>query len=253
MPNARARHRGIGILDPRVGMSRRRSSRNPSVAGSATRGPRCFFRHARTCSIAVRFRFFGGSGCMRLVIRGFPAHRSGRGSDRGPSPAPPRPCPPAVMPGLVPGIHVLSGAALARLSWTPEQVRGDKRGAETVPFVGIQTVSMLNRTAVALFRASTTCGIRRCGPVCGRGNEKGRRNLRRPHFSTLANIPRNASRVKQKMPVQGKQVDKPRISRGFFFLPIRPPIPPHAIPLSPLPHCAKYGAILVPSQGYFLF
>ena len=45
-------------------------------------------------------------------------------------------------------------------------------------------------------------GGRACGRASGfsvRGNEKGRRNVRRPHFSTVVNIPQNASRVKKKL------------------------------------------------------
>ena len=41
---------------------------------------------------------------------------------------------PRCHPGLEPGSR-LSGAALARLPWTPDQVRGDSGGAETVPSV----------------------------------------------------------------------------------------------------------------------
>ena len=78
------------------------------------------------------------------------------------------------------------------------------------------------------------------------GNEKGRRNLRRPHFSTVTNLPQNASRVKEKMLVQDNKSTKPPKSRPFFSLPIplriRPPnsrirpmrrfgYPPHPGPL----------------------
>ena len=50
MPTVRARRRGVGIFDPRVGMSRRCASRRPSVTGSAVGGPRRFFRRARNKS-----------------------------------------------------------------------------------------------------------------------------------------------------------------------------------------------------------
>ena len=74
MPTVRARRRGVGIFDPRVGMSRRCASRNPSVGGplrvtaaSVAMAVACmmvsstwagarpaaflpFYRHARTCS-----------------------------------------------------------------------------------------------------------------------------------------------------------------------------------------------------------
>ena len=115
------------------------------------------------------------------VIRGFPTHRSGRGSDCGTLAPPVRI--PRCHPGLVPGSR-LSGTALARLSpdrcpgraWTPEQVRGDKRRAETVPFVGIETVSKLNRTAMDQVRGDN------------RGDEEGRcgRSAFRPRIGPAA-------------------------------------------------------------------
>ena len=81
MPTVRAPHRGVGISDSWVGMSRRCASRSPSVTRSAvsvTMAVACmvvsstwagarpaaflpFFRHARTCSTAVRFNFGTGS------------------------------------------------------------------------------------------------------------------------------------------------------------------------------------------------
>ena len=88
----------------------------------------------------------------------FPAHRSGRGSDRGTLAPPVRvPC---CHPGLDPGSS-LSGTVIARFSpergpgraWTPDQVRGDSGGAETVPPVGTGPVPTLNRTAVEQVRA----------------------------------------------------------------------------------------------------
>ena len=74
MPTLRARRRGVGIFDPQVGMSQQCSSR--ATAGSVTMAVACmilsstwagarpaaflpFFRHARTCSTAVRLRFRG--------------------------------------------------------------------------------------------------------------------------------------------------------------------------------------------------
>ena len=69
------------------------------------------------------------------------------------------------------------------------------------------------------------------------GNGKGRRHLRRPHFSTLENIAQNASRVKQKMIFQDKLSGKSRNPRGFFLSsdstpepPPGPPNPSHATP-----------------------
>ena len=49
-----------------------------------------------------------------------------------------------------------TGTALARFSWTPDQVRGDSGGAETASPVGTESVPKLNRTAMDLFRASTS-------------------------------------------------------------------------------------------------
>ena len=67
---------------------------------------------------------------------------------------------PRCHPGLVPGSR-LSGATVARLpphrgpgqAWTPEQVRGDKSGAETVSPIGTGSVLTLNPTAVQQVRA----------------------------------------------------------------------------------------------------
>ena len=62
-------------------------------------------RHARTCSTAVRFNFGTGS---------VPTRRD-------------RLHPPSCHPGLDPGSRAI-GTALARLPWTPDQVRGDSKG-----------------------------------------------------------------------------------------------------------------------------
>ena len=100
MPTVRARRRGVGIFDPRVGMSRRNSSRNPSVTGSAVGGPRRFFRHARNKSIAVRLRWVG-SGTRHWYRRvSGPSAGSGHGSRPGRTNPP---CPPAVTPDLIRG------------------------------------------------------------------------------------------------------------------------------------------------------
>ena len=95
-----------------------------------------------------------GSDPVQGVGRGrFPALPPVRDTDRGlPSLSP------CCHPGLDPGSRA-TGTALARLPWTPDQVRGDNRGAETISPVGTEPVPKLNRTAMDLFRASTPCGI----------------------------------------------------------------------------------------------
>ena len=186
---APARRRGVGKSDPRVGMSRRCSSRSPSVAeerrgrpvpgdgrvgndggrmmhdrvlhmaGARPAAFLSFFRHARTCSghprsaaaplapahrtmpqdvdarnksIAVRFRW-GGPGARRWYRRvSGPSAGSGHGS----RPAHTRrPFPPGCHPGLDPGSReARRGRCL--WAWTPDQVRGDNRGAETASLMG---------------------------------------------------------------------------------------------------------------------
>ena len=112
MPTVRARHKGVGIFDPRVGMSRRCSSRNLSVTRNAVGGPRRFFRHARTCSTAVRFNFGTGSVPTGGTVSAPCCHP---GLDPGSRP----------VPDTDPGT---TGTALAWLPWTPDQVRGDSGG-----------------------------------------------------------------------------------------------------------------------------
>ena len=54
------------------------------------------------------------------------------------------------------------------------------------------------------------------------GNGKGRRHLRRPHFSTLANIPQNVSRVKGKFSFRTNHSVSHGFHEVFFSLPIPP-------------------------------
>ena len=115
------------------------------------KSPPTLFRHARTCSTAVRFNFGTGSG-----------------RQTGPSPALRR------HPGLVPGSRE-TGRERCLWSWTPEQVRGDNKGygravrASRYPSLdrtGAPEIRLyprlapgppkLNRTAMDLFRASTS-------------------------------------------------------------------------------------------------
>ena len=62
--------------------------------------PRRLLRHARTCSIAVRFRFCGQGAWLGFKPISKGAAESGLGSTPG------VPAPFIVMPGLVPGISV---------------------------------------------------------------------------------------------------------------------------------------------------
>ena len=162
MPTVRARDRGVGIFDPRVGMSRRCASRNPSVTRSAVGDPLRVTAGSVTMAVACTIVSSTWAGArpaafLSALIRIARRPGSGRGSDCGTLAPPVRI--PRRHPGLDPGSS-LSGTALARLSpdrspgraWTPDRVRGDKRGAETVPFVGIEPVPKLNRTAAEQVR-----------------------------------------------------------------------------------------------------
>ena len=111
-------------------------------------------RHGRTRSghprlVASRCAPRGNEA---VVPRGCPEQvraRRQRGRWRR-TPAPPAHAP-RCHPGLEPGPR-LSGTALARLSWTPEQVRVTGEGVETVSHIGTEPVPKLNRTAMERVR-----------------------------------------------------------------------------------------------------
>ena len=128
MPTVRARDRGVGIFDPRVGMSRRCASRNPSVTRSAVGGPLRVTAGSVTMAVACTIVSSTWAGArpaafLSALIRIARRLGSGRGSDCGT--LAPRARIPRCHPGLDPGSS-LSGTALARLS--PDEVRGEQAG-----------------------------------------------------------------------------------------------------------------------------
>ena len=98
------------------------------------------------------------------------------------------------------------------------------------------------------------------GGAAGKG--KGRRNLRRPHFSTVANLLQNASRVKKKRAAQDKLLYKLLKYRSFFPLPILPqnsppdtrirPMHDSGPPLTPALSPAGRGRVVAPTPPYLL-
>ena len=140
--------RRIGPVEVRIAGRSHRPSVSPAVTPNfpATSCPDLF----HCCPVKM-----GWPRYKALVQAGFRPFR--RIGTRIASRRPPPSLSPRCHPGLDPGSS-LSRTALARFSWTPEQVRGDNRGAETIPPVGTEPVPKLNRTAVDLFQASTSCG-----------------------------------------------------------------------------------------------
>ena len=88
---------------------------------------------ARNKSTVVRFRW-AGPGARRRYSR---VPGSFAGSGHGLRPARTRRPFPRCHPGLDPGSRP-TGTVLARLPWTPDQVRGDSGGAETVSLMGTE-------------------------------------------------------------------------------------------------------------------
>ncbi len=94
---------------------------------------------------------------------GLPTHRPGRDADCG-APAP-SVLAPRCHPGLVPGSRPApdrdpgeTGRERRLTVWTPEQVRGDKRGAGPVSPIGTEPVPKLNRTAMEQVTGMTMWG-----------------------------------------------------------------------------------------------
>ena len=80
-----------------------------------------------------------------------------------------------------------------RVAETAEVVRHHQPGDEVGPLVlpdGGGVDGFEKRKGPTFHRAVLRSAM------WGQGHEKGRRNLRRPHFSTMRNVPQNASRVK---------------------------------------------------------
>ena len=113
-------------------------------------------RHARNKSIAVRFNF-AGPGVWLGYPRVSGASVRSRLGLRDARTA--RSCP-LLSPRTCSGVQTVKRRSRPvspdrgpGQAWTPDQVRGDSGGAETVPFVGTEPVPKLNRTAVEQVRA----------------------------------------------------------------------------------------------------
>ena len=125
----------------------------------------------------------GWTGCKALVQAGFRPFRwiGTRIAARRPPPSLSPCCHPGLDPGsreagrgrcLWPPDRCPEQACPGSQSgaWTPDQVRGDNWGVETVAPVGTEPVPKLDRTAVDLFRASTWVRRLACArPVPRRG------------------------------------------------------------------------------------
>ena len=167
MPTVRARDRGVGIFDPRVGMSRRCASRNPSVTRSAVGRPASGDSRVGNDGGCMHdsVLHMGGRETRGISFGAYPDRSDGRGpveariagrSHRAlvsPAVTPDSIRGPACQAPLSPGFPRIGGPGRA---WTPDRVRGDKRGAETVPFVGTEPVPEVKPDSSGTSPAMTT-------------------------------------------------------------------------------------------------